>query len=145
MPNWRFLHKVPDMFSWNLQLPFNITHCFDSSIFIGGISEYKIPSRWVFEVQNKGHCSFISNSVLFLFLIDTLIGLPLSINEMNTNTSWYSFQVYPRSTHCATSFPGSLLFPPKASFWCFWREEESDAFGGKKRDPGNEVAHYLAH
>ena len=32
----------------------------------------------------------------------------------------------------ATSFPGSLFFPPKAI-------EKSIAFGGKKRDPGIEV------
>ena len=32
----------------------------------------------------------------------------------------------------STSFPGSLFFPPKAT-------NDSIAFGGKKRDPGNEV------
>ena len=32
----------------------------------------------------------------------------------------------------ATSFPGSLFFPPKVT-------EKSPAFGGKKRHPGNEV------
>ena len=33
-----------------------------------------------------------------------------------------------------TSFPGSLFFPPKEI------PPFGDAFGGKKRDPGNEIA-----